>query len=444
MDLTYGPQYEIFRLKVRQFIADNWRGAAADDAATREFRQRAAKQGYMYRLIPKEYGGGGEEPDPLKNQVIREELALAKAPSELGGLGVQMLAPTLLERGAEWQKKTFIPKTLTGEYIWCQGYSEPGSGSDLASLRTSAVLDGDSWVINGQKVWTTGGHLAHFMFMLCRTEPKKPKHEGISYLLVDMSQPGIEVRPLKQITGSSEFNEVFFTNATTPSEWIVGERGRGWSVANTTLSHERNMVGSVSASDHLFNSVVKLAKRRKINGRPAIENDGIRDELVKLQGYLESQRYSGMHQFTKSLAKESAGVLPMLNKLAVTDFGKQIAELALELLGATSLLAGSATQSMSPTMVGLTADPKSVSESEPRAIPGDERFMNQYLGSLGMAIAGGTSNIQRNIIAERGLGLPKDAPSTHSRSDSERTNPTTNQKTPSSEERQARESDSSN
>jgi alkylation response protein AidB-like acyl-CoA dehydrogenase len=411
MDLSYGPEYEVFRLEVRQFIADHWKGAPGDEEAIREFRELAARHGYMYRLIPKDYGGGGEEPDPLKSQVIREELALAKAPNELGGLGVQMLAATLLDRGQEWQKKKFIPKTLTGEYIWCQGYSEPGSGSDLASLRTSAVLIDDTWVINGQKVWTTGGHFAHYMFMLCRTEPEKPKHEGISYLLVDMQQPGIEVRPLKQITGTSEFNEVFFTDATTPADWIVGERGQGWSVANTTLAHERNMVGSVSASDHLFNSVIKLAKRRTIDGRPAIEDKGIRDELVRLQGYLESQRYSGMHQFTKGLANESAGVLPMLNKLAITEFGKQIAELALKLLGGTSLLAGSSTQSMSPTMAGLAANHGASDGTPQRRTPGDERFMNQYLGSLGMAIAGGTSNIQRNIIAERGLGLPKDAPS---------------------------------
>jgi alkylation response protein AidB-like acyl-CoA dehydrogenase len=410
MDLGYGPEYEDYRQEVRAFLDEHWPSAAKSPERVQGFRRFATEHGYLYRLIPKKYGGGGQEADPLKAQVVREEFRRAGAPQELGGISVQMLVPTLLDRGEEWQKERFIPPTLTGECVWCQGYSEPGSGSDLASLRTSAVLEDGEWVINGQKVWTTGGQYAQYMFILCRTEPGAPKHNGISYLLLDMRQPGVEVRPLKQITGTAEFNEVFFTNARTPADWIVGERGEGWSVANTTLVHERNMVGSISASDHLFNSVVKLAQRRSVSGRPAIEDPETRDRLVRIQGSLEAQRYSGLIQFTKSLKNQSSGILPMLNKLNNTNIGHDVASLAADLLGPLTMLSGDPTSVLSPSLAG--SDLISGDDQGDVKKLGDERFMNQFLGSLGLAIAGGTSNIQRNIIAERGLGLPKEPSAT--------------------------------
>lgn len=387
LDLAYGPQYETFRAEVRAFLDDHWDPSTTTEEGQRAFRRLATEHGYLYRLIPKRYGGGGQEPDPLKATVVQEEFSRVGAPQELGGISVQMLVPTLVDRGAEWQREQFIPRTLTGEFEWCQGYSEPGAGSDLASLRTTAVLDGDEWVINGQKLWTTRGQFAQYMFVLCRTEPDAPKHEGISYLLLDMRQPGIEVRPLKQITGTSEFNEVFLTDARTPANWIVGERGEGWSVANTTLAHERNMVGNVAMADHLLASVTKLARRRMVRGRPAIEDPAIRERLLQIEGYVESLRYSGMIQFTKSLKGESAGILSLLNKISNTNISQRIALLVADLLQSLTMLDGFA---------------------EPGVRLGDQRFMNQYLGSLGISIAGGASNIQRNIIAERGLGLPKD------------------------------------
>jgi alkylation response protein AidB-like acyl-CoA dehydrogenase len=402
MDLSYGTEYDKFREEVRAFLKERWDETATTPEDVQAFRRLATEHGYLYRLIPTAYGGAGEGPDPLKAQVVREEFARAGAPQELSGISVQMLVPTLLERGEEWQKERFIPATLSGEYVWCQGYSEPSSGSDLASLRTRAVLDADGWVINGQKVWTSGAQHSQYMFVLCRTEPEAPKHEGISYLLLDMRQPGVEVRPLKQITGTSEFNEVFFTDARTPADWIVGKRGDGWSVANTTLAHERNMVGNVATSDHLINSLIRLAHRRERRGRPAIEDPEIQDRIVALQGYLEAQRYSGLMQFTKSLKDQPAGILPMLNKLNNTNIGHRVAAIAADLLDFLTMLSGDPTASLSPTAAAY-AESRSG-----RPKPGDERFMNQYLGSLGLAIAGGTSNIQRNIIAERGLGLPKD------------------------------------
>lgn len=391
MDLNYGPEYERFRDEVHAFVADAWNeGSQRSDAeAVGQFRRRATERGYLYRHVPKRFGGSEQEPDGLRAEIIREEFAAVKAPHQVEGIGVEMVVPTLLERGKEWQKERFIPPTLFGDMVWCQGYSEPGAGSDLASLSTSAILEDGHWIINGQKIWTTNGHRADFMFALVRTEPDAPnKWAGLSYLLLDMKQPGIDVRPLRQIDGGAEFNEVFLTDATTPADHIVGERGEGWSVANSTLKHERAMVGSAKRSEALFRSLVKLAKRADIDGIPAIEHDHIRDRLAVLMGYLEAQRFSGLLQFSRALSGQAAGRLGYKNKLMNTDFGQQVAALAIEILGETAELAPR------PNAKG--------------AVPGNERWMTQFLGSLGLSIAGGTSNIQRNIIAERGLGLPRD------------------------------------
>lgn len=391
MDLSYRPEYEQFRDEVRAFLAEAWPGGnqRSDADTVRQFRRRAIERGYLYRHVLKRFGGSEQEPDGLRAEIIRQEFAAAKAPHHVEGIGVEMVVPTLLERGEEWQKQRFIPPTLFGDMVWCQGYSEPGAGSDLASLSTSATLQDGQWVINGQKIWTTNGHIADFMFALVRTEPDAPnKWAGLSYLLVDMKQPGIDVRPLRQIDGGAEFNEVFLTDATTPADHIVGKRGEGWSVANNTLRHERAMVGSATRSEALFHSLVKLAKRADIDGLPAIKHDHIRDRLAVLMGYLEAQRFSGFLQFTRALSGQAAGRLGYKNKLMNTDFGQQVAALAIEILGETAQLA-----------------PRAKANG---AIPGNERWMAQFLGSLGLSIAGGTSNIQRNIIAERGLGLPRD------------------------------------
>ena len=284
MDLTYGPEYERFRGEVRAFLAEHWQpsGGSADVAA---FRQAAVAAGYLYRSVPRRYGGSEQPSDVLKARVIREEFTAVRAPMELKSLGTQLLVPTLLEAGAEWQQERFIEATITGQIKWCQGYSEPGAGSDLASLRTTATLTGDRWVIRGQKVWTSFAHEADYMFLLARTDPDADKRKGISYLLVPMDQPGIEVRPLRQITGESEFNEVFLTDATTPADWIVGSPGEGWAVANTTLKHERAWVGDVAESDHLMNSLIRLARRTPgPAGRPWIEDSRLRSRLMEVQG----------------------------------------------------------------------------------------------------------------------------------------------------------------
>ena len=248
MDLQLGEEYEAFRRELVEFL-DGWplRGDEAElpaDEQERLFRRRGIEHGYVYRAIPAEYGGAGRDDDPLKERIILEEYLRTGAPGNRIDQGAGLLAPTLLEWGNEAQKRRFVPPTLAGELSWCQGYSEPGSGSDLASVQASARLDGDHFVLNGQKIWTSNAVDADMMFGLFRSEPDASKHAGISYLLVPMDVPGIDVRPLRQMTGSMEFNEVFFNDARIPAENLVGKRGEGWTISRSTLKHERNLIGN--------------------------------------------------------------------------------------------------------------------------------------------------------------------------------------------------------
>jgi alkylation response protein AidB-like acyl-CoA dehydrogenase len=401
MDLSLNPEYEGFRAEVRNFIAREWKAPAkgADREtrvkAEREFRLKAIAAGYMYRGVPKKYGGSEQAPDPVKANIIREEFRAARAPQEISNPNTLMLVPTLLEHGSDWQKEKFIAKTIMGEIQWAQGYSEPGAGSDLASLRTRAELVDGNWVINGQKIWTTLAHHSQYMYMLARTEPNAKKHAGISYLLLDMKAPGITIRPLKQATGASEFCEVFFDNVKTPEDWIVGERGKGWTtVSRSTLKHERNMIGGTTRLDGTFGSLVKLAKRRTIDGKPAIEDPVIRDRLAQIAGYIESLRYSSLRQMSMDLRGQDAGIYGVIPKLAGTEVNSKMALLARDLIGDDLLLEP-------PVEGGL------VKTGEKGGKRGEEQWVAQFMTSLAFAIAGGTSNVQRNIIAERGLGLPR-------------------------------------
>jgi alkylation response protein AidB-like acyl-CoA dehydrogenase len=395
MDLSYGKQYEDFRAEVQEFLGRSWppKGADAElpkEEARRRFRLKATEQGYLNRSIPKRYGGSEQTPDEIKANIIREEFRRVHAPGDVAGIGTMMLVPTLLEKGEEWQKEKFVPPTIRGEIGWCQGYSEPGSGSDLASLKTRAELVGDEWVINGQKIWTTTAQNADYMFCLCRTEPEAPKHAGISYLLIPMKQPGIEVRPLRQMTGGADFNEVFLTDAKTPKDWIVGKRGEGWLVSRATLKHERNSIGAAATSTAMFAGLVHLAKTMKRGGKPCIEDPEIRQRLVAIEGYVRSHEYSGYRQLTLNSRGENPGNLQLMNKLISTNIGSEVAKLALDVLGEEGLLDAQAGEEM----VMLPA--------------GNRSWIAQYMYSLGIAVAGGTANIQRNVIGERGLGLPRD------------------------------------
>jgi len=393
MDLSFGPENEAFRVTVRDFLAGAWKPSGlrgADLAAyVKDFRRRAIGAGYLYRGVPRAYGGSEQAPDVLKAQIIRDEFTRARAPMEVPGIGSVMLVPTLLDRGETWQKEKFIRPTIEGDIQWGQGYSEPGSGSDLASVRTRAVLEGDHWVINGQKIWTSGGDRADYLFALVRTEPDAPKHQGISYLLIDMHQPGVTVKPLRQMTGGREFCQIFFDDARTPADWIVGARGQGWQVSRTTLKHERASIGTADRSEDLVNKLVELARESSRFGRPAIEDKEIRQDLAALEGWALAHKYSSYRQFSLAAEGREPGLIGLVSKLLVTDIGHEAARIAQELIAEEALI--------------QPAPPR------PGANRGPEKWLDQIMGSLGIAIAGGASNIQRNIIAERGLGLPRDA-----------------------------------
>jgi alkylation response protein AidB-like acyl-CoA dehydrogenase len=395
MDLSYGEEYERFRSEVRDFIAkyrDQAPGGGGDsrlvgftDDRMRNWQKLLIEHGYAARTIPREYGGYGAEPDALKAVIIDEEFSAAHVPRGIGGQGPDMLVPTLIEHGNEEQRRRWISPTLRGEVVWCQGYSEPGAGSDLASLTTSAALEGDEWVINGQKIWTTTAQMAHMMFALVRTEPQESKHAGISYLLIPMDQPGIDIRPLRTMTGAAEFNEVFLTDVRAPAENLVGERGEGWKIGNTTLRHERNMLGSASLSFTLFQLLVQLMKSEKRGGRSAIDDPILRDRLAELHSRVLAMRYHSMRLLTNRLHGESSGVAGLVVKLNGCQLNHDIARLAIDAMGELGTLYGGSKHQRAGGM-----------------------WPFQYMFSLGLIIGGGTAQIQKNIISERGLGLPRE------------------------------------
>ncbi len=382
MDLTLTPELDSFRDEVRAFLQahrSEYEAGQPQDALA--WQRLLIDNGYAARTIPREYGGYGAEPDILKARIIAEAFIAAGAPRGIANQGVSMLVPTLLEVGSEEQKRRWIGPTLRGEVIWCQGYSEPGAGSDLAALQTRAVEDGEDFLISGSKIWTSTAHLADMMFCLVRTEPDAPKHEGISYVLVPMDTPGIEVRPLKTMTGHAEFNEVFFTDVRVPKANVVGGRGRGWQVANTTLKHERGMLGDPNATEARLQALIELMKIETVDGRPIIENPVFRDRLMQLQARVLSMKFNGL----RTMTDETAGLARLVVKLQGCELNHQVAALAIDALGELGVL-----YHEGPHL---------------RAKGGWQR---NYMFDLGLIIGGGTAQIQKNIIAERGLGMPRE------------------------------------
>lgn len=393
MDLSFSAEYEHFRQEVQSFLQDKialTRKPWSDDrsrpsVAARQWQRLLLEKGYTCRTFPKEYGGYGATPDIMKSFIISTEFTKAQAPSGLAGQGISMLAPTLLERGTQEQQAKWIRPTLEGEILWCQGYSEPGAGSDLASLSTKAVEDGDDFVINGQKIWTSGAHFSDMMFVLVRTEPSAPKHQGISYLLLSMDTPGIDVRPLKTMTERSEFNEVFFTDVRVPKDQIVGKRGEGWQVANTTLRHERGMLGDPGQAGKMLTSIATFMCKETLDGARLMDISVYRDRLLQLQGRAEAMKYHGLRLLTQANQGQSGGLGRMIVKLNGTELNHDIAAFAIDLLGEIGTLYAD-----SPLL-------------RHRGI-----WQTTYMFSLGLIIGGGTSQIQKNIISERGLGMPKE------------------------------------
>ncbi|MCR5872754.1 acyl-CoA dehydrogenase family protein [Phenylobacterium sp. J426] len=382
MDLTLTPELEAFRDEVRAFLeAHRSEYEAGQPKDARAWQRLLIENGYAARTIPKAYGGYGAEPDVLKTRIIAEAFIAAGAPPGIANQGVSMLAPTLLEVGSEEQKTRWIGPTLRGEVVWCQGYSEPGAGSDLAALQTRAVEDGADFVITGSKIWTSTAHLADMMFCLVRTEPEKPKHEGISYVLIPMDTPGIEVRPLKTMTGGAEFNEVFFTDVRVPQANVVGGRGRGWIVANTTLKHERGMLGDPNATEARLAALIELMRTETVDGQRLIDDPALRDRLMQLQARVLSMKFNGLRVMTD----ETAGLARLIVKLQGCELNHQIAALAIDALGELGVLY----------------------HDGPHLRAGG-RWQWNYMFDLGLIIGGGTAQIQKNIIAERGLGLPRE------------------------------------
>jgi alkylation response protein AidB-like acyl-CoA dehydrogenase len=390
MDLSFGAEYDEFRTEIKQFIASSGdkspKQAGMGNTEAIIWQKILIDNGYAARTIPTKYGGFGAEPNIIKSRIISEEFSTAQISNGLGGQGISMLTPVLLEMGTEEQKQQFIKPTIHGEMIWCQGYSEPGAGSDLASLTTKAELAGDEWVINGQKIWTSTAHLADWIFCLVRTEPEAPKHQGISFLLFSMDTPGIDIRPLVDMTGDANFNEVFFTDVRVPKDQIVGQRGQGWQVANAILGHERGSLAPPDVALARLNGVIKLMNSESVNGERVIDNSIFRDRLMKIQGRVLAMKCNDMRLLSASINKgQDAKMAGLVVKLLGTELRHELEALAIDVMGEIGIAYG-----------------------DNPYLRGNGSWQYQYMYFLGLIIGGGTSQIQKNIISERGLGMPRE------------------------------------
>ncbi|MDQ3385772.1 MAG: acyl-CoA dehydrogenase [Actinomycetota bacterium] len=402
MEPRYAPEAEVYREKVQAFLAEHlpstWEGTGALEgealeAFTEQWRKTLYDNGMLGLSWPQAYGGAGLT--PLELVVVAEEFAKAGVPS--GGpndvFGIQMVGNTILRWGTEEQKAHFLPRILSGADRWCQGYSEPDAGSDLANLGCKAVLDGDEWVINGQKIWTSAGHLADWIFVLARTDPDAPKHKGISFLLVPMTQRGVEVRPIEMISGESEFNEVFFTDARCPKENVVGEVNGGWAVAMTLLGYERGEAAAVLPIRYRseLDRLTALARERGRHTDPVV-----RQRLAWCHSKVEIMRYLGMRALTKFVAGEHPGADSAISKLYWSEYHKVVTELAVDILGPDALVP--------------TGRPPSSSfqTDDPGAPNSTASWVGTFLNARAGTIYAGTSQVQRNIIGEMVLGLPKE------------------------------------
>ena len=392
MDLEYGERYGKFRQEVRDFLVeskDRRPKASGSETSSKELSDWLSLQiehGYWARTIPREYGGFGAEPNLLETVIMDEEFNRAHVTRGYGAQGPAMLVPTLLAHGTEEQKKRWIASTLRAETIWCQGYSEPGAGSDLASLQTKATEDGDDFLINGQKIWTSTADKSQMMFILVRTEPDAPKHAGISYVLLPMETAGIDVQPLQTMAGDigeNSFNQVFFSDVRVPQANVVGSRGEGWKIANTTLKHERNSLNS--NGEGTFLRLVRLMKNETVGGVPAMSSPVYRDRLMRLQARMLTMKHHSMRMLTCNLRGEAPGVAGLIVKLQNCQLNFDMASLAIDVMGE----------------LGALYD-HSKYERE-RGFWQAHSFF-----SLGLIIGGGTAQIQKNIISERGLGLPRE------------------------------------
>ena len=393
MDFRDTPEEAAVRQRFRAWLADNipegWgrpghREPEGDErvAFYKDWSMRLYEAGFVGLSWPKEYGG---REAPITHQVIAlEEFARSGAPEHMNVIGIGMAGPTILAHGTEEQKRRYLKRILTAEDIWCQGFSEPGSGSDLASLTTRAVRDGDDYVVNGQKVWSSFAHIADYCILLTRTDPSD-KYKGLTYFVLDMHADGVEVRPLRQITGDAEFNEIFLTDVRIPAENLLGGEGDGWAVAITTLMNERASLGVALTVrlEVVLRRLVDLARSTKRNGSTAADDPLVRDRIAHLWSELQALRFTNYRAFSSFLASGMPGPEGSTAKLVWSESNQRLTKLAIEIEGPYALLS-----------------------SGEHAVQ-DGLWQRLQLRSRGNTIEGGTSEILRNIIAERVLGLPK-------------------------------------
>ena len=386
MDFRDGPEEAAFRSELRRWLEDNLPDGDGNlspsrtrwnESVSREWSKKLHEAGYAGLTWPEEFGGRGA---PYTHQAIfLEEVARAEAPEHIGLIGLGMAGPTIIAHGSDDQKRRHLRRILSGEEVWCQGFSEPGAVSDLASLKTRAVADGGGFVVNGQKVWSSFAHIADFCILVARTDPDAAKHAGITYFLVDMHSPGVEVRPLRQITGDPEFNEIFFTDVRVPAENVVDRVNNGWKVAMTTLLHERGTLGFA------LTARLEVATRKLIElarGTGAEDDPLVRDRIARQWIDLQSLKFTNYRALTTLVKTGVPGPEGSVAKLHWSESNQRLTKLALEILGPRSQLDGD-------------------------DAPGGGYWQYQQLRSRGNTIEAGTSEVLRNIIAERVLGLPR-------------------------------------
>jgi alkylation response protein AidB-like acyl-CoA dehydrogenase len=395
MDLRYSPEDLAFREATRRWLEANVPDEdPATLAARRAWHRQLYDAGYVGMGWPVAYGGRGAT--PLQQAIVADEMARAGAPSPINPLGIAIVGPTIIVHGTEAQKHRYLRKILAAEELWCQLYSEPNAGSDLASLGTRAEDRGDHFVVSGQKIWTSGGPIADWGLLLARTDGTVPKHKGISCFLISMRQPGVEVRPLRQITGSSHFSEVFMTDARVEKTDLVGRLGQGWEIAQTTLSYERggNSLARVTRYTAAFHQLLRAVRTLQRGGRPLVEDPTVRSKLGRIYADLEVQRYAALRILSALERGESPGAAASITKLSYSEFEKRYHELVQEILGPWA-------QVMHSDVDGFTGVDTSSGE------PGT--WATAFLWSRAGTIYAGSSEIQKNIIGERVLGLPKEA-----------------------------------
>ena len=393
MDFEYTPHEEAFRQELRTWLAANPPEGydpetflSLDQEARFVIQLNWQKQLYRAGWVgihwPKAYGGRGAT--VMEQTIYRQEMVRARMPEVANFMGIRIAGPTLIHWGTEEQKRRYIPTILNGEEIWCQGYSEPGAGSDIASLQTRAVEEGDHFVINGQKVWTSYAQYARYCLLLARTDPTAPKHKGISCFIVDMQTPGITVRPLRQINGDAEFNEVFFDNVRVPKANLIGEKNQGWQVALTTLMFERVTFDVLSPVEAVIERLIAVVKQGEAGTRAPDVDAAVRQQVARFYTELQAIKYSSLRQLTRQLRGDPPGPESSLVKLAASELNLRVVQFATALLGA----------------------PGPVVSGSEQGVDGGY-WMHCALSTHLFTIAGGTSEIQRNILGERVLGLPK-------------------------------------